>query len=179
MAADGALEGRVLANDDMSAVAAFPDAEVVANIDDAALNVFEEFQVAFLVSLLNLGDAIKPKGNLVEAFGFGRLREAFVHLGPFVVFAFGRGLQVVERGADVTTGLQVFEPQLGVLFLILGGLLKDGRDLLVALFPGLARPIRVFVAGLAFPGESGLKILLGLRSFEFHMFGFLLTLIIG
>ena len=67
MAADRALQRGVLANNDVAAIAALPNAEVVANEDDATLNVLQEFLVALFVGLFDFGDHLKLISDLGEA----------------------------------------------------------------------------------------------------------------
>ena len=54
--------------------------------------------------------------------------------------------------------MQAFEPKFCMFFLIFCSLKKDLRNLFVAVFFGLAGIVRIFVAGLGFAGERGLKV---------------------
>ena len=167
MVADGADLRGVLADDDVSAVAAFPDREVIADEDDAFLDVVQELAVALLMVLFDGSDHAEFRGDLLEAFFIGDLGEAIVHVGPFVVLAFGRG-EEVARGILDFAAFEVFEPELGVLLLVVGGLLEDRGDLLKAFFFGLGGEVGVFVARLGFAGEGFHQALFGFGSFEFH-----------
>ncbi|CAN4036508.1 TraG P-loop domain-containing protein, partial [Dysosmobacter welbionis] len=101
-----------------------------------------------------------------EALLLGGLRHLGVHLGPFLVLACSGSHQVLLSAADAVQGL---EPQLGVLLLIQSGFLEDGRDLLVALFLGLAGKIVVLVPGLGLPGERDPQIGFRLAALQFHV----------
>ena len=81
------------------------------------------------------------------------------------MLALGGGDQVLSGGADAAQSL---EPELGVLLLVAGGLLEDGRDLLIALFAGLAGEVGVLVAGLGLPRERFPEIGFRLADLELH-----------
>ena len=123
--------------------------------------------VALLVVLLDGGHQTEAVGQLGKAFGLGGLGEVLVHVRPFVVLALGGGLQILGGVADA---LQLLEPELGVLLFVLRCFEEQGRDLLVALLPGLGGEESVFVAGLGFAGEGRQQILLGLSTCVFRLF---------
>ena len=79
--------------------------------------------------------------------------------------AYPNGLQV---GGGVADALQVLEPQLGVLLLVVGGLLEDSGDLLIALLLGDGCEIGVLVARLALAGKGVPQVALGLSALQFH-----------
>ena len=116
--------------------------------------------------LLDLADALKEKGQALETLFLGGLGHLTVHLGPFLVLAGGGGLQISGRIAQPA---QLLEPELGMLLLIAGGLFKDGRDLLKALFLGLAGKVGVLVAGHALSGKRLPQIGLSLTALQFHV----------
>ena len=109
--------------------------------------------------LLDGGHTTELGGQLGEALGLCSLGKAFVHIGPLVVLAIGGSGQVLSSGADA---VQLFEPQLGVFLLVLGGLQEEGGNLLKALLLGLRGEVGVLVAGLALAGKGGVQVLLGL-----------------
>ena len=116
--------------------------------------------------LLDGAHHLEQGGDAVEALLTSGLGHLLVHGGPLLVLAGGGRPQVFGGGADAA---QLLEPHLGVLLLIVGGLLEDGGDLLIAVLLGLAGEVGVLVAGLALAGESGPQIGFGLASLEFHM----------
>ena len=65
--------------------------------------------------------------------------------------------------------MEVFEPNLRMLFFVGGRLFKYFGDLHVAVLFGLGGIVGVLVAGLGFPGKCFLEILLRFCSFEFHI----------
>ena len=105
--------------------------------------------------------------QLREALFLGSLGKVLIHIRPFVVLALGGGLQILGGVADA---LQLLEPELGVLLLVLRRFEEQGRDLLVALLPGLGGEESVFVAGLGFAGKGRQQIFLGLGTCVFRLF---------
>ncbi len=128
--ADRADLGGLGADDDVAAVATFPDVHLALGEDLLGLDVVQQGTVTLLVVLLDGGHTTELGGQLGEALGLCSLGKAFVHIGPLVVLAIGGSGQVLSSGADA---VQLFEPQLGVLFLVLGGLQEEGGNLLKAL----------------------------------------------
>ena len=117
------------------------------------------------MALLDVGDHAELRCQIGEALLLGLLGEGGVHVGPLVVLALGCGEQVCGGVAQATQGL---EPHLGVLLLVVGGLLEDHGDLLVAGLLCDACEIGVLVAGLGLAGERGSQILFSLAAFQFH-----------
>ena len=132
MVAHGAHLGSLFAHHDVAAVAALPDALVVAREHHFVLDVFEQLAVAFLVMALYLGYALKLNGNLFKALFAGLTGHAGIHVGPLEVFATSGGRKVLRRGFDATA-LEQFEPHFGVLLLVVGSLFKDGSNLLITI----------------------------------------------
>ncbi len=163
MGADGADLGRLLADVDVAAVRALPDAVAVAREDEPVLQVREQLAIPLLVLLFDGGDALKERGDMVEALFARLLCEFGVHFRPLVILALRGVEQVVRRRADAV--VQQLEPDLRVLLLVVGGLLKERRDLHVALFFGLRGVVAVLVARLRFAGEGCHQVGFGLASF--------------
>ena len=159
MGADGAHLGSFFAHDDMTAVAALPHLDAALFEDLLGLHIFQQRAVALLVVLLDGGHAPEFGGKLGKAFLLGGDGEALIHVGPLVILTVGRGGQILGGGADAA---QLLEPELGVFFLVVGGLQEKGCDLLKALLLGLGRKLGVLVSGLGLAGEGGLQVLLGL-----------------
>ena len=95
MLADGAKLRGVFPDDDMPAVAAFPDREVVADEHDAAFDFLKKRAITFFVMLFDLSDEAELRGDFFEAFLLGDFGEARIHIGPFVVFAIGSGFEIL------------------------------------------------------------------------------------
>ena len=171
MIAHGALLGRFRALDDGSAVAALPLVLADAHPDLAGLDILRELAVAFLVMCLDLRDLAELEGDVGEALGLGLVSHALVHVGPLLMLARCGGEEILRRRADARKEL---EPHLGVFLLVQRRLLKDGRDLLVALFLRLRGEVVVLVTRLALARKRGHEVGFCLRSFEFHFsFSFL------
>ena len=159
MVADGADLGGLGADHDVAAVAAFPHLNLALGKDLFGFDVVQQGAVTLLVMLLDGGHTTELGGQLGEALGFGGAGKAFVHVGPLVVLACGGSGQILGGGADA---VQLLEPQLGMLLLVLGGLQEEGGNLLKALFLSLRGEVGVLVACLALASKGGVQVLLGL-----------------
>ena len=62
--------------------------------------------------------------------------------------------------------MQELEPDFGVLLLVVGGLLEEVADLHIAFLAGLGGVVLVLGVRLAFAGEGGHEVGLGLGSLE-------------
>ena len=85
-----------------------------------------------------------------------------------LILAGGGHLQAGQGVGDLAVFHQQFEPDLGVLFLVVGGFGKDRSQLLIALFLCLGCEEGVLVAGLAFTSESLPQVFLCLAASQFH-----------
>ncbi len=130
MGAGGTDLRRLLADDNMSAVAAFPDLDLALFENLLHLDIFQQGAIAFLVVLFDLRDQTELCSQLRKAFFLGGFGKALIHVCPFVVLAVGGCRQILGGGADA---VQLLEPELGVLLFVVGGFLKDGCDLLKAI----------------------------------------------
>ena len=167
MLADGADCGSLLADVDVSAVAAFPHGDLVLLEDHTGLDVLQEVEVPLLVGLLDSADGLEESGDLGESLLPGGLGELLVHGGVLVVLSGGGVLQVLDGLGNLVV-VEGLEPQLGVLLLVLGGLEEDVGDLLVSLFLGLGGVVGVLVPGHGLASEGGLQVCFCFGSFEFH-----------
>ena len=158
---DGADLGGFSADDDVTAVAALPDADTALAEDLGGLHVVQQGTVAFLVVLLDGRDGPELLGQLVESLLVGFAGELVIHVRPLVVLAFG-GVQQVFGGR--AHAAQMVEPELGVFALVVGSLQEEGGNLLVAVPLGHGGVVGVFVAGHALAGKSGLQVLLRARA---------------
>ena len=152
----------------VAAVPADPHLLLFPGKDLALLEVGSEGAVALLVLLLDLSHHREEGGQLGKALLLGLSGHPGVHLGPLVVLT-ACGHLKAGHGVGERAAAQGLEPQLGVLFLVAGGLLKDSGQLLVALFPCDACKEGVLVAGHALTGEGFHQVFLGLGTLEFHI----------
>ena len=104
-------------------------------------------------------------GDLVEALFLSFLGHGGVHIGPLVVLTLSSSLQILRGAADAS---QKFKPDLSMLLLVGGSLLKDLRDLHIAILLGFGGKIGVLVAGLGLPSKSGPQIGFSLASLQFR-----------
>ena len=159
--------GSLAADDDVTAVAANPGAIAVAREDEAALDVADELAIALLMMLLDGTDHAELRGDLLEALLVGDLSELVVHVGPLVVLAIGGIVQIRDRVRNSTI-MQVLEPNLGMLFLVLRSLEEDVRNLNVTLVLRLACVILVLGMGLRLAGKSSLQVLPCFAALKLH-----------
>ena len=165
MGAHRAHLGGLLAHVDVAAVAALPDHVAIAGEHNAALHIGQQLPVALLMLLLDLGHFLEQEGDVVKALLLGLLGHGGVHIGPLIVLALGGSLQVLSGGADA---VQQLEPNLSVLLLVGGSLLKNLGDLDIAVLLGLGGKVGVLVAGLGLAGKCGPQIGFGLASLQFR-----------
>ena len=109
MVANGALVGCLLADDDMAAVGALPDAVALAREDHLVLDVLQQFAITLLVVFLNSADHLEFLRYLVKALCACFGCHACVHVRPLGVLAFSRSQQVGSCVADLAA-VQVFVP---------------------------------------------------------------------
>ena len=117
--------------------------------------------------LFNGGYQAETLGQLMESLLVGGFGEAVVHIRPLVVLALSGGEKIFGGVADA---VQLFEPQLGMFLLVIGGFKEQRRDLLVAFLLGLRCKIGVLVACLGLTGKGSHQIFFGLRTCVFRFF---------
>ena len=116
MCADGAGLRRIGADDDMTAVAAFPDLDLALFKDRCRFDILQQRAVTLLVMTLDCRDHAELLCENLEAFFLRFLCKGFVHIGPFVVFALSRVEQVLCGIADAG---KLLEPHLCVFLFVL------------------------------------------------------------
>lgn len=137
----------------MTAVAADPNSIAIFREDFFLADITKEFPVALFVGLFNRRDAFKLFSEFFETFFASGFGEAFVHVGPFVIFASGCSLEI---GFGIFDGAAVkfFIPHLGVFFFIVGGFEENRGDLFEAIFFSFRGEESVFIARFGLAGES-------------------------
>ena len=118
---------------DVTAVAAFPHFHLTFLEHFLRLHIVKEGTVTLFVTLFDGSYEAELRCQIGEAFLFGCLCEAFIHISPFIVFAFSGICKVLSCGTDATKFLK---PHLSVLFLIVCSLLEDSGYLLEAVLLG-------------------------------------------
>ncbi len=136
-----------LADHDVTAVTADPYGVAFAREDDALLDVLEQTEITLLVMALDGGHTAEFARDLGEALLVGLCGHALVHIRPLEVLTLG-GIAEIRHGLGHLAAVKKLEPEFGVLLLVVGRLLKDSGDLLVAVFLGLRGIIAIFIAGL-------------------------------
>ena len=94
MSTDGADLRSLGTDDEVTAVAALPYLNTGFLKYLLGLHIFQKGTVAFLMALLNGGNAAETGSQRGEAFFFGFAGHALIHVGPFGVLALG-GMQQV------------------------------------------------------------------------------------
>ena len=89
MIADRAHLRRLGGDMNMSAVSALPDHNSVALENLSFFESLSQQAISRLMLLLNLGNAFKQRGNLIESLIAGILCKTLIHVTPLVVLTFG------------------------------------------------------------------------------------------
>ena len=140
---------------------------------------FEQFAVAPLVEVLDLGDHLEGRGHILETFVGSHLSEVVVEVAPFEALALGGFEQIFGRGAYASgrifggdgdhAPLQEVEETGGVGQLLFGRFGKDGSDLFISFLLRLPGKEGVAVTGLRLAGKGFEQVLFGLGSLNrFH-----------
>ena len=163
MLADRADVRGFVADVNVSAVAAFPASFAGANPDFALFDVLSQFEVSLFVPLFNQGDGGKLICQFRKPFFAGDFGKALVHVRPFFVLASGSRLDIFQRTVDA---VQSLEPELGVLFFVVGGQFKQSGDLFVAVLLRSTGEIRVLVARHGLAGKGVFEVRFRLASLK-------------
>ena len=121
----------LLADNDVTTVAALPDAVALTREYYAILDVLQELAVTLLVVLLNLTNAAELNCQLREAFFHSILCHLLVHISPLVVLTSSCVSEVLSSCRDITL-MEELEPDLSVLLLVACCLLEETCNLLIA-----------------------------------------------
>lgn len=119
------------ANNNMATVAAFPHLYFTLFKDSGGFDILKQCTIALFMGFLDCANHAKLSGKLWEAFLFGSLCKALVHISPLVVFAIGSGGEVC---GSIANAVEFFEPHLSMFFFVVCSLIKDSSDLFEAFF---------------------------------------------
>ena len=120
------------AHNDMTTVAALPYFHLALLKHLCGLDVLQQGTVALFVTLLDGSHETEFSGQSGESLFLGCLCKSLVHVGPFVVLAFGSVEEVFCCSTDAV--MQFFVPQLCMFFLVVSSLLEDSCDLFKTVF---------------------------------------------
>jgi hypothetical protein len=137
----------LLADNDMAAIAALPDHVLIARENDTLLDIAQELTVTLLMSLLDSADLLEKESDLVESLFLGHLGKLGIHVSPLEVLAIGCILEI-SLGIRNSAIMQKLEPDLGMLLLIIGSLLKEFTNLDISVLLGLRSIIEIFGVSL-------------------------------
>ena len=126
----------LLADNDVTTVAALPDAVALTREYYTILDVLQELAVTLLVVLLNLTNAAELNSQLREAFFHSILCHLLVHISPLVVLTSCCVSEVYGCCRDITT-VEELEPNLSMLLLVACCLLEETCNLLIAVLLSL------------------------------------------
>ena len=118
---------------DMSAVTALPDGNAALLKHLHGLHVAQKLAVALLVHLLNGSYATELFSQIMESLLISLTSHEVIHIRPLGVLTFSSMEQVLGSIAQLA---QSFEPQLGVLHLVLCSMQEQSSNLLVPGFLG-------------------------------------------
>ncbi len=146
----------------VSAVGALPDGNGALFEYFPGFHILQQFRYRSSWCF-SISATMRSLGQRRKAFFFGLLGKGLVHIRPLVILAF-RGVDQVFGGGALPP--QQLKPHLGVLLLVVGRLLEDGGDLLVALlFGSLAQKVYLFLASLS-PANAARRLLSVLEPFN-------------
>ena len=148
-------------DDNVTAVAAFPDFDTALLEDRLLFDVLQKLAIALLMGFLDRANTAEFLCQLGEALFLGFFGHALVHVGPLEIFTLCRVQKVLFRGTQL---IQFLEPELGMLFLVVCRLQEQGCDLLIARLLCDGSKIRILVSGLALAGKGFPEVLLGFGS---------------
>ena len=117
--ANGANLRSLCTHNDVTAVTALPNLNFALCENFLSLNIVKQCAIALFMVLLDSSDYSELCCKLCKAFFFSGLCKTVVHIGPLVVLAFSGCCKVC---CGVTDAVKLFEPNLGVLFLVVSGL---------------------------------------------------------
>ena len=106
MSANGANFRSLGANYDVTAVTAFPNLYFALSEYLSSFYIFQQSSVALFMMTFDFANSTEFSSQFREAFSFSGLGKAFVHVGPFVVFAFSSSQQVSR---SIAQAAQLFE----------------------------------------------------------------------
>jgi len=155
----------LLADNDVTTVAALPDAVAIAREYHAVLDILQELAVTLLVVLLNLTNAAELNSQLWEALFDSVLCHLLVHISPLVVFTSSCVSEVLSSCRDITL-VEELEPDLSVLLLVACCLLEEACNLLEAVLLSLLSIVEGLSMCLALTCESVLEVLLSLSTLQ-------------
>ena len=161
MIANGADIRRLSSNYDMTAVTALPNLDLALGKYFLHLNILEERTVSLFVMLLDLTDCTELSCEFRESFSLSCLGEILIHVCPLIVLTVSSSLEVICSRTDA---VQLLEPHLCMLFLIVSSLKEDSSDLLISFLLCLRSEICILVASLGLSCKCSLEILLRLCS---------------
>ena len=169
VAADRADLGSGAADVDMAAdLALEDDDDTIFDGELVRLQGFEKSLVSGFVAGFDLADHLELRSDLGESFLPGDPGKLGIHLGLLVVLA-GSGILKVDFGGGDASAMEIFEPELGMLALVLCRLEEKLGEFGVAFLGGDFGIIAILRVGLALSGKGGLEILLGLGTLQiFH-----------
>ena len=152
------------ANNDVSAVRTFPHHVSIAREYEFALNVSEQFAIAFFVFFFDFAHHVKQSSNLSETFSASFFSKTSIHVGPLIVFACCRVKKIYCSFGNIVA-MKKFKPDFSVFLFVVSCFFKDVCDLNKTFFASFRSIISVLVASHRFASKRFLQIFFCLRTF--------------
>ena len=130
-------------DNDVSAVAALPNLDFASLEHFGSFNIVKQSTIALFMALFDSCNHPEFRSKLRESLFLCGLGEACVHVCPLVVLAFSRSYKIL---CCIAYAVELLEPKLRVLLLVVGCLEEQGCNLLEAVFLCLRCEIGVFVS---------------------------------
>jgi len=128
----------------------------------------EDRLIAAVFSGITIVNTYVPQGREKDTPHFDYKLEWFRRLRNFFDHFESPAKPLIWCGDLNVAALEELEEPLAVLFLLVGGLLEDGRHLLIAFLPGPLGAVGVTVPGLRLAGEGGQQIAFGFGALQVH-----------
>ena len=132
MIAHRAHGGSGFPDDNMPAIAAFPDRIPIPGEDQTALHLGQQSAIPLLMGLFYGADHFEFRCDLLESLFPGFPGHAGIHIGPLKVLSVRCGGQIV-RSPGHRAAIQVLEPDFGVFLFVGRSLFKYRRDSLISI----------------------------------------------
>lgn len=139
----------------VAAIGADPNGLFIAFEHGPIFYLFQQSLVSFFMMFFDSAYSSEFISQFGEAFFFSGFSEAFVHIGPFVMFT---GSRIFQVGNGIRNGaaMESLEPNLSVFFFVVGGFQEVGCYSFIAFFFSYGSIITILVIRLRFTCKSSL-----------------------
>ena len=131
-----------LADNDMSAVGAFPYHILITRENYPIFYILEKLSVTLLVNFLDGTYFLEQESDISKAFLLGCLGETGIHVGPLVVLT-GCSICSISHGVRNFPAMKEFEPYLRMFLLVLCCVFEESSNLYEAILDSLGSIILI------------------------------------